>query len=117
LTTPGSPAAKVTIATGVSGTTVVGYYDDNANLAHGFIYDGSTFTTLDHPLGAKGTFPSGVSGNSIVGWYRDATNARHGFLYNGSAFTTLDDPLATGGTSANAIFANNTIVGDYTDSA
>ena len=89
----------------------------------GFLYNGSTWTTLDDPLEGNLTSAQGISGTNIVGycagnscvtiWYR-------GFLYNGSTWTTLDDPLAAssvygGGTFAQGI-SGTSIVGYYMDS-
>ena len=36
-----------------------------------FLYDGSTWTTLDDPLGV-GTFAYGIDGDNIVGFYADS---------------------------------------------
>lgn len=46
---------------------------------HGFVYDGSMYTTIDHPLGSHGTGINGIDGNVISGTYWDASGA-HGFL-------------------------------------
>ena len=51
----------------------------NASGRHGFLYDGSTFTTVDHPLGTS-TLVDGIDGNTIVGYYRDGTGLEHGFI-------------------------------------
>jgi hypothetical protein len=56
-----------TIADGISGNNIVGIYY-NSSGTHGFLYDGSTYTTLDDPLG-QDTYVEGISGNTIVGWY------------------------------------------------
>src|SRR5215469_4223673 len=88
-----------TFVWGIDGGNIVGYYTDGTG-DHGFLYNGSTYTTLDDPLATKGfTHAYGISGNNIVGSYIDATGF-HGFLYNGSSYTTLDNPLATGLTEA-----------------
>ena len=59
----------------------------NASGVHGFIYSGSTFTTLDNPAGTNGTFPEEIAaealGYDIVGTYVDASSVDHGFVYNG----------------------------------
>ena len=81
---------------------------------HGFLYNGSTYTTLDYP-GSSQTFARGISGGNIVGSFDDSAGA-HGFLYNGTSYTSLDDPLGTQGTFAYGISGGN-IVGYFNDSA
>ena len=85
---------------------------------HGFLYNGSTYTTLDDPLAIAngGTNAYGVSGNNIVGTYNVSSGMEHGFFYNGSTYTTLDDPLGIDGTKALGIDGGN-IVGMYWDSS
>jgi hypothetical protein len=67
-----------TYAWGIDGRNIVGYYTDKTG-DHGFLYNGSSYTTLDDSLGTD-TVASGISGNSIVGSYFDGS-IRHGFLY------------------------------------
>jgi hypothetical protein len=128
---------QYTHANGISGNLIVGDYIGTANpLSHGFIYNGSTYTTLDDPLGLSGygTYVTGVDGNLIVGYYgvgipqtasAPSSDDNHGFIYNMSnaTFTTVDDPLAANmsvpgtnqeGTYINAI-SNGVIVGYYVD--
>jgi len=107
-----------TDAFGISGNNIVGTYSDSSGKGHGFLYNGSTYTTLNDSLGVgfAGTQPLGISGNNIVGYYSDSLNKGHGFLYNGSTYTTLDDPLGSGGTAPNGISGKN-IVGAYSDSS
>jgi hypothetical protein len=110
----------------ICGNNVVGYYIDSTNVVHGFLYDGSAYTTLDDPLAASrsypdGTYANGISGNNIVGWYSDQIGERHGFIFNGSSYTTIDEPLAGNnhkyldqGTIIYGISDNN-LVGAYVD--
>ena len=116
-TTIDFPGSHSTTAIETDGSNIVGEYDDSSLRAHGFLYNGSTYTTLDDPLatGTLGTFVDGISGGNIVGEYY-SSNVPHGFLYNGSTYTTLDDPLGTKGTEATGISGGN-IVGDYYDSS
>ena len=67
-TTLDDPLATAgTFATGISGSNIVGAYNDLTG-RHGFLYHGTSYTTLDHPLaGSFGTFASGISGSNIVG--------------------------------------------------
>ncbi len=103
---------------GISGSNVIGIYwaQSPSSPIHSFIFDGSTYQTLDDPLASSvaGTVAIGTSGSYVVGAYYNAQG--HGFIYNGS-FTTLDYP-STGtvnvlGTQLTAIQGNE-IVGDYT---
>jgi hypothetical protein len=112
----GTAAGQGTRAAGIFGTTIVGQYTDGNNLTHGFIYNGSTFTTLDDPLASGVTTAWGVYGSDVVGYYRDSQGNDHGFLYNGSSYTTMDDPSGVNGSMAFGIYSN-TIVGNYFDSS
>lgn len=105
-----------TVVTGISGSNIVGFYGDSANSVHGFLYDGSTYKTLDNPLGIGRTYANGISGGNVVGQYYDSSGGSHGFLYNGTTYTTLDDPLGAHGTLANGI-SGGVIVGSYNDSS
>ena len=98
---------------GISGGTVVGLYLGSSYQAHGFVYNGSTWTTLsDYPSATPdSTIPYGISGSNIVGTYQDSTYITRGFLYNGSTFTSISDPSGTHGTEPQGIDGNN-IVGD-----
>ena len=132
-----NPNYPFTIATGISGSNIVGWYADPGSEAHGFLYTGGSYTTLNVPGAAftggyyppggyglllfessfdgyGGTYASGVSGGSVVGWYTDVKGDVHGFLYNGGTYTTLDDPDGVGSTYAQGIDGDN-IVGWYID--
>jgi hypothetical protein len=83
-----------TFLTDIDGTNIVGF-NGWWNHEHGFLYDGTNWTTLDMPTAAT-TRITGISGNKIVGTYREATDASpgmsHGFLYDGTNWITLDNP-------------------------
>jgi hypothetical protein len=83
---------------------------------HGFIYNGTSYITLDYPNAFPniGTRATGIWQNTVVGWYGDGSH-NHGFIFNGSTYTKLDDPLGTN-TYLRAI-SGNKITGYYTDSA
>ena len=59
---------------------IVGAYteDDPSNRTHGFLYDGTTYTTFDVP-GATSTSIFGIDGSNIVGIYYSGSS-HHGFL-------------------------------------
>ena len=104
-----------TICYDVDGNRIVGTYFDAAGVSHGFVYDGSTWSTLNHPdaAGPGGTAIYGVSGSKLVGTFVNAAGQTSGYVYDGTGFTTLSrPPLATGpvDTFARGI-DGNTIVG------
>jgi hypothetical protein len=68
------PGASVTYASGISGNNIVGSYG-NGSADLGFLYNGSTYTTLSLP-GA----PDGIDGNNIVGSYSNGSGDTYGFL-------------------------------------
>ena len=65
----------------VSGNNIVGtYYTGySSTVEHGFFYNGSTYITLDDPLGVS-TYAYGVSGNEVVGTYYDSSYNAHGYI-------------------------------------
>ena len=98
---------------------IVGYYKDGN--CHGFLYDGSTYTTIDDPNANGNTKASGINNNrDIVGYFTDSNYSSHGFLYHNGTYTTLDDPNASEGfyygTEATGINDSGDIVGSYKDS-
>ena len=111
-TTVEFPGSSETIVTGISGSNVIGNCDYG-----GFIYDGSTFKTLDNPA-LSGMKLTGISGGTIVGYYQGVgTNgavALRSFIYDGSTFSTLDVPGAIQ-TVALGI-SGSTVFGYYVDS-
>jgi len=108
-TTIDDPLGVNTFAQGISGNNIVGYYEDSSGNYNGFLYNGSTYTTLNNPLGVNGTFAIGIDGNNIVGEYVDGSGNANGFLYNGSSYTTLDDPLGVNYTIAEGVSGNNIV--------
>jgi len=71
------------------------YYEDGG-FAHGFLYSGGTYTTIDDPL-AVGSTTAPVDINAsgqIIGRYSDSSYVTNGFLYSGGIYTTIDDPFS-----------------------
>jgi hypothetical protein len=104
----------------VEGDRIVGAYLDADGGSHGFLYDGVTWTTLDHPDAAapRGTAAYGISGGTICGSFVDATGRTFGFLYDGANWTTFQHPpLGVGAvdTFARGI-SDGTVVGYYIES-
>ena len=109
-----------TVPYAVDGTRIVGTYFDSNRSSHGFLYDGTNWTTLDAPnaSGAGGTAAYGVSDGTICGTYVTATGQTLGFLYDGVNWTTLDHPPAGLGqvdTFARGV-SGSTVVGYYIQS-
>jgi hypothetical protein len=75
------PSISGTTGCGISGNTIVGYYNDSNYILHGFLYNISTatYTTVDNPLGTKGTAIYGIDGDTLVGFYIDSNSTYHGF--------------------------------------
>jgi len=112
-TTLDYPSATQTFPGAVSGTMVVGDYDDSSFHPHGFIYDGVHFTSFEPPAGTNDLRVHGLYNGTIVGFV--GLTSGHGFSYDGSTYTLLDYPGATS-TSAEGIYQNE-IVGYYVDAA
>ena len=94
---------------------VVGYYVDSNGVDHGFVYDGTNFTTIDPP-GSTDTLLFGINNAGIItGRFFDAAGVRHGFLDDNGVFTII---VFTGavGTGVTAINDNGDLAGYYLDS-
>jgi PEP-CTERM motif len=118
------PSGTSTTASGVNSTgTIVGSFF-NGSIEQGFAYNGSTYATINDPLGAGGTDVTGIDdAGDVVGYYVDGGGITHGFIEYASdpgVFVTIDDPSSgsaadTFGTSTEVLGINNLgyIVGDY----
>lgn len=110
-----------TVPYGVDGNRVVGTFLDAAGTSHAFVYDGTTWTVLDHPSAAtpRGTAGYGVADGLICGTYVDSAGRVHGFVFDGANWTTLDHPpIALGpvDTVARGIAPDGTVVGYFIES-
>ena len=114
------PGPYWTEAFGISGGNIVGMYFNPSNPGpndQGFRYDGSTFTTIDDPLGTLGTDALGInSSGKIVGDYYAGSSIPQGFSYNGTNYVTIAPSGGINGTICDGIANNGIIVGTYTDS-
>jgi MBG domain len=91
--TNSSPSNNTTTATAVSSNGVVGYFQSTIDGAtHGFLFDGTNYTTID-PSGSQLTQATGISGNNVVGIYVNGEQ-QHGFVYNiaSTAYVSAIDP-------------------------
>jgi len=74
----------------IEGNNIIGSYRDGGAGDHGFLYDGTTWTTLDYP-GAINTFPMRIKGGLIVGFYDPGDGSAHGFLYTFNRPPVVED--------------------------
>jgi probable HAF family extracellular repeat protein len=87
---------------------IVGCY---ASCSRGFLYNGSTYTSIDVP-GATVTQARGLNDTGqIVGVYFDGATLR-GFVYDGTGFEAIEAPGAYS-TEVNGINNEGVIVGSY----
>src|SRR5262245_41158 len=92
------PNSSQTFATDIndSGVIVGSYNSLIDHLNHGFVYDGTTWTTLDVTGYPSTTNPQGINdAGDIVGFVIDAQNVSHGFVYSNGTYTITDVPGAT----------------------
>lgn len=108
------PGATSTYAQGINDAgEVVGYYQDSANVVHGFTELDGSYVTLDYP-GTTGSYLQGINNaGAIVGNYCCiSTGQIQGFVYGGGVFTVLSFP-GSQDTVAFGINNQQVIAGDY----
>ncbi len=95
---------------------VVGFYQDASGTFHGYIFNGTSASTLDF-AGGMGTQAFGINNHGeIVGDYTDSLGVMHGFTYIGGVFTTVDAPAGVpGSTVINGVNDLGQLVGFYAD--
>ncbi|MBN1683510.1 PEP-CTERM sorting domain-containing protein [Candidatus Bathyarchaeota archaeon] len=83
MTSINAPDASITFPRGIDNSNIVGYYLDTSSKYHGFLYNGSTWTTIDNPMayGNSATYIEGIEGNYLVGYHYDEFSNPHGFIY------------------------------------
>jgi hypothetical protein len=115
-TTYAAPRAIYTWIEGIDGGNLVGNYQEGDASSHSFLYNGSTWTTIDYYPGAKSSSVASISGDNIVGNYGQSSGLGHGFVYNykTTQWTTLDFPGAFNTTICDIDGQN--IVGYYSHS-
>ena len=92
---------------------MVGWYNDSADVSHGFLYSGGILTTIDVP-GANNTQVQGINNSGGIAGSYYANGTWEGFLYSGGTFTTINFPNSLQ-TTAYGINDSNQIVGWYQD--
>jgi hypothetical protein len=110
-----------TVATGIDGNYVVGYYE-NLDGHHGGGYNGFVFniatgiyTTLDLPGYAGYTILNGISGDNIFGFQNQTAGAGFEYSLTSGSFSDIQDPLGVKGTQPVG-GSGGDVVGTYTDS-
>jgi PEP-CTERM motif len=96
----------------------VGFYDDAAGNAHGYLYDtvDGVFSPPINVPGAVSTTPAAINdGSEIAGFYTDATGT-HGFIINGGTTMTVNAPGAVS-TSLLGLNDNGLADGFYVDAS
>ncbi|MBX9792118.1 MAG: PEP-CTERM sorting domain-containing protein, partial [Pirellulales bacterium] len=105
-------------AQSISGNTIVGAYVDAKNRTHGFVYNGTTWTTLDDPLFSVAGITAlyGIDGSKIVG-NTQSSGVAAAFLYDGGSFTRPFGIEGQLGGNFHQFFdiSGNRIVGTYQD--
>jgi len=73
---------------------ISGYYVDSTGTPHGFVKDGSNYTTLTVP-GAAYTIANGINNEGVVtGLYVNPDTSHHGFIWSKGQFITVDANVA-----------------------
>jgi len=79
-----SAVSDLTVATGISGQNVIGYYLGSENQACGFLYNSTTqtFEDIEEPLGSQtgNVLLEGIDGNNVVGYITTGSNNISAFL-------------------------------------
>jgi hypothetical protein len=107
------PGSLVTYALGLNDAgNVVGIYLDTQQQVHGFLLQGTNYTSVDFP-GAVATEALGTNNHGdIVGDYTDSAGRVHGFVRMSGQFRNVDAPFASGLT-INAINDTRMVAGTY----
>ena len=88
-------AANGTSAGGINDLgQIIGSYDDGSNHAHGFLYSGGIYTTIDIPRPSTLALTTRPWHQRIGPdhWVLRRRQWRHGFLYSGVSYTTIEIP-------------------------
>jgi len=92
---PGPTGATASEAIGINDKgEIVGWYEDSSYQYHGFLLQGTNYTTLDVP-GAARTYAAGINnkGHIVLYWYNSGGVA-HSSLYKDNKYIPIDVPKA-----------------------
>jgi uncharacterized membrane protein len=92
----GPTDATATFPSGINDRgAIVGTYRDSIGVPHGFLLEGTTYTTLDVP-GASATVAMGINSKGcVVLVWTDSKGTAESSLYDGKTYKTIDVPGAT----------------------
>jgi hypothetical protein len=115
-TVPGSEVNGASVSGLNDRDQISGYYVDSTGTPHGFIKDGTNYTTLDVP-GAMYTIGGAINNEGVVtGLYVNPDNSHHGFIWSKGQFTTVDANVpGTIGTEWIGLNDNGDLAGIYFD--
>jgi hypothetical protein len=97
---------------------------DSGNVSHGFVLNGTKYTTVDVP-GAVGTTLTGINPSGEMSGFTcsdpacgtfGAPNTTHSFLISKKDDYTFFDPLGAISSTASTVNPSGAVVGNYTDS-
>jgi probable HAF family extracellular repeat protein len=111
------PNATITVAEGINDhAQIVGFFVDQSNSGHGFIYERGQYTQIDYP-GALATQLNGINNSGqMVGLYTDLAGLPHGFLYSQGSFFPVNIPGSLL-TFTDGINSRGNFVGGYFDTS
>ena len=117
-TVPGSEVNGASVGGINDWDQISGYYVDAAGNPHGFIKDGSKYTTLDVP-GAAFTIGGSINNEGVVtGLYLNPDTSHHGFIWPKGQFVTVDATVPGSiGTEWIGINDNGDLAGIYFDAS
>jgi hypothetical protein len=107
------PGSVSTEATGIDGSgQVVGTYRNADGTFHGYVFDGTTYRTVDFP-GAGHTYLFGLdgSGRTVGSYGTTLSGPYHGLIVEADTFSSFDFPAHE--TDGRAINSGGQIVGIY----
>ena len=115
-TTIEPPEAGHSVATGMDGDTIVGYYTTTnmGGIVHGFVYDATGYDTLDNPQ-MKHTAILGTDGSNHVGQCTDDGGNIFGFRYDVTAQHWHDINHPEGYPTSVSSIDGDLLVGYYVD--
>jgi len=93
-TVPGSEVNGASVGGLNDWDQISGYYVDSTGTPHGFVKNGSNYTTLTVP-GAAYTIANGINNEGVVtGLYVNPDHSHHGFIWFKGQFITVDANVA-----------------------
>ena len=100
---------------------IVGGFNDASNVSHGFILNGSTFTTIDNPFGQPGTVLTGLNPSGEMSGFSCAVascanGTFHSFTVSKKGVFASFDPPGAISSTASTVNPSGAVVGAYTDS-